>query len=562
MAEATADLTQQTQQQIFRAWAHYRARAEGCVTGELHSSQQQQGPIWEPQEGVQAAAYESQADVLGYGGAAGGGKSQLALGLAITKHRRSIYYRQIMKSLSGIIEDSEKVLTRPGDDLNRSTHTWRTEDGRRLEFAQVQHEKDKKKYQGIPHDLMVFDEAAEFPETVIRFLMGWNRSAVPGQHCQVVLTFNPPMDDAGDWITTFFGPWLDPDHHRPAKDGELRWYARVDDEDYPLEEEELRWFLDDGLDLIEVPSGEPVRRGKHLMRPMRGAWVNGKAYLAKSRTFFHASLKDNPILAASGYGATIDAMPEPLRSLLKGQFDAGRVTDPWQVIPGDWVRLANKRWEQLVADGVEMPGTTPCDTLAVDVARGGKDKTTIARRYGTWFAPLLKVPGRSTPNGPAVASLVLNQMEPGATVHIDAIGVGTSPLDILEANEIDVVPIVASEGTKERDKSGKLAFRNLRAEMWWKMRETLDPANGDNIALPPDPELLADLCAPRWSLSTAGILIESKDDIKERLGRSTDCADAVVMANWRRSASAAISTGAKSQTAKDPVTSIFKKLRR
>ena len=47
-----------------------------------------------------------------------------------------------------------------------------------------------------------------------------------------------------------------------------------------------------------------------------------------------------------------------------------------------------------------------------------------------------------------------------------------------------------------------------------------------------DPELLADLCAPKWSLSTAGILIESKDEIAERIGRSTDCGDAVVMACW------------------------------
>ena len=68
--------------------------------------------------------------------------------------------------------------------------------------------------------------------------------------------------------------------------------------------------------------------------------------------------------------------------------------------------------------------------------------------------------------------------------------------------------------------------------MWWAMREALDPANGDDLALPDDPELLADLCAPKWSLSTSGILIESKDEIIERIGRSPDCGDAVVMACW------------------------------
>jgi hypothetical protein len=68
--------------------------------------------------------------------------------------------------------------------------------------------------------------------------------------------------------------------------------------------------------------------------------------------------------------------------------------------------------------------------------------------------------------------------------------------------------------------------------MWLQFREALDPANGDDLALPDDPEMLADLCAPKWSLSTSGILIESKDDIIERIGRSPDCGDAVVMACW------------------------------
>ena len=42
--------------------------------------------------------------------------------------------------------------------------------------------------------------------------------------------------------------------------------------------------------------------------------------------------------------------------------------------------------------------------------------------------------------------------------------------------------------------------------------------------------LLAELTAIRWKLMTRGIQIESKDDIKKRLGRSTDKADAVIMA--------------------------------
>jgi hypothetical protein len=73
---------------------------------------------------------------------------------------------------------------------------------------------------------------------------------------------------------------------------------------------------------------------------------------------------------------------------------------------------------------------------------------------------------------------------------------------------------------------------NVRAAMYWKLREALDPHTGDNLALPPDPELLADLCAPRYGVNAAGIFIEHKPDIEKRISRSPDCADALVMAHW------------------------------
>jgi hypothetical protein len=71
---------------------------------------------------------------------------------------------------------------------------------------------------------------------------------------------------------------------------------------------------------------------------------------------------------------------------------------------------------------------------------------------------------------------------------------------------------------------------NKRAETWWKFREALDPAYGNGLALPPDPQLRADLTSPTWKLTPRGIQIESKDEIRKRLGRSPDRGDAVVLA--------------------------------
>src|SRR3954454_17002668 len=91
--------------------------------------------------------------------------------------------------------------------------------------------------------------------------------------------------------------------------------------------------------------------------------------------------------------------------------------------------------------------------------------------------------------------------------------------------------------TKDR----QLAFANKRAEAWWNFREALDPdqPDGSAIALRPDPELRADLCTPTWKLTARGILLESKDDIRKRLGRSPGKADAVVM-GWSEGNKAAI----------------------
>src|SRR5207245_11448899 len=140
-----------------------------------------------------------------------------------TLPRRSIILRRVFPSVRGLIEDSPTILTRPGDRYNDSLHIWRTADGRIVEFGAVQYESDRKKHQGLARDFFCFDEATEFPESLVRFLIGWNRTTIPDQKCRVLLTFNPPMDDAGDWVTRFFGPWLDAQHPNPAKDGELRW---------------------------------------------------------------------------------------------------------------------------------------------------------------------------------------------------------------------------------------------------------------------------------------------------------------------------------------------------
>lgn len=455
-----------------------------------------QGAQWQPQAGPQTAAYQSDADVIGYGGAAGGGKTDLLLGFARNKHHRSIIFRRVFPLLEGIEARSREIYnansdTRLKDRYNESLHRWEFGDGCTIRFAAIQYEEDKKNFQGRPFDLYGFDEVTEFTESQVRFVTGWNRTTREGQKCRVVMAFNPPMDEAGEWVTRYFAPWLDDTHPRPAQDGELRWFAMVDGRE------------------VERLNADPFEHGGEMVTP-------------KSRTFFHAKLSDNPILEATGYGSTIDAMPEPIRTLLKGKFGAYKIVDPFQVIPAAWVRAAQERWNN----------TEPGDaitSMGVDVARGGGDKTVFAVLRGDRFDELEKYPGLSTPDGATVAMLadeVLGKQEP--IIGVDVIGVGASAYDAMAGRS--PIGVNFGAGSSITDRSGKFKFANLRAEAYWRLREALDPDYDATLALPPDKELLGDLCAPKWSIRTGKIYIESKEEIIKRLGRSPDCADAVAIA--------------------------------
>lgn len=447
--------------------------------------------LWRPLPGPQTLAYESTADIIGYGGAAGGGKSDLACGKALTRHKNTMILRREATQLTGVIDRLAEIL-KSRDGYNGQAKIWRLPSCQ-IEFGSVPHLGDEAKYQGRPHDLLVFDEAANFLESQVRFLLGWLRTTDPKQRCQALFTFNPPTSAEGQWVIAFFAPWLEKNHPNPALPGELRWFATIDGKD------------------VEVPNGEQFRHAGELIRPM-------------SRTFIPSRVTDNPYLMGTGYMTTLQALPEPLRSqMLNGDFSAGMEDDPFQVIPTAWVEAAQARWTR-PAKLAQM------DSLGVDVARGGKDKTVIARRHGMWFDEALAYPGKDTPDGPAVAGLTIAAMRDKAPIHIDVIGVGSSPYDFLKDAGQHVIGVNVSEASHATDKSGRLSFKNQRSEHWWKMREALDPANNTGIALPPNATLKADLCAPKWRLASAKIQVESREEIIDRIGRSPDYAAAYCLA--------------------------------
>ena len=342
-----------------------------------------------------------------------------------------------------------------------------------------------------------FDEICHFTESQFRTLIGWLRTDKPHIRQRVVAAGNPPTTAEGEWVKRYWAAWLDPSHPNPAKPGELRWYVS-----------------DEKGDDREVPSCDPVMVGSDLVKP-------------KSRTFIPSSVDDNLFLLSTGYKETLRSLPEPLRSqMLRGDFAAGAADPAWQTIPTDWVKAAQARWTDRQIKG-------PMTAIGFDPARGGIDKSSIARRHGQWFDRVITAPGAVTKDGPTAAAFVVPYVRDGACVCVDSIGIGSSALDFMVGLNLHVFAVNGSEASHATTIAGNLRYRNKRAEMYWRLREALDPTNPDPIALPPDAELLGDLTAVRYKVVTMGkvaaLQMRDKDEIREMLGRSPDKGDAVAM---------------------------------
>jgi hypothetical protein len=451
---------------------------------------------WIPQEGPQTLAYFSDADETLFGGSAGGGKSDLLVGYALNEAQNAVIFRNGLGSLRDL-ESRAVAVQGHRDGFNSTFHHWDLGNGRSLEFGSLEVVGSEQGWQGRRRDFMGFDEAAQMNKARVQFVLGWSGSAKPGARTRVIYATNPPLSDEGNWLIVWFAPWLDPMHPQPAKPGELRFF--VNDRD-----------------------GDPVwvdGPGQHD----RG---DGTMSTAKSRTFIPSRLTDNAYLRDTDYRSRVEALPEPMRSaMLNGNFMAARKDHAFQVLPADWLRAAQARWTE---DGDKKPMVA----LGVDVAGGGSDsEAMVALHVGNWFSRPHLHEDVDTKDGAATGGRIVARQRNGAPIAIDMTGGwGGAAKQALQSSEVDVVGVVFSSASGAVDDSTKIPFYNLRAEMYWRFRQALDPHGLERIALPPDARVLAEGVAPRWKLQGGKILIESKEDIRARLGSSTDVLDAMVMA--------------------------------
>lgn len=291
--------------------------------------------VFSPQPGPQEAALASPADILIYGGSAGGGKTWGLLYEPI-RHadnpdfgavifRRT--YPEIMNK-GGMWDESRKVYPYLKAIPKEGDAEWTFPSKATVKFAHLQYESDLDSWTGSQIPLLCFDQLETFTERMFWYLMSRNRSTC-GVKPYIRATCNPvpPEDKVGGWLPVLIAWWIDQDtgFPIPERSGVVRWFVRLNDK--------LIW----GESWADL-----ARQYPDLVAP-DGVFDDEEKVPAKSLTFIPAKLTDNQILMKidPGYRANLLAMPLVERErLLDGN---------WKVKPSAG-KILNRSWFQIVEE--------------------------------------------------------------------------------------------------------------------------------------------------------------------------------------------------------------------
>lgn len=313
-----------------------------------------------PQPGPQTTALQSQADILIYGGQAGGGKTWLLVAEPLRRIHNSGFravifrrtYPQIMGQ-GGLWEEAnnlyrpQRARMREGQDLDATFPS-----GASVAFCHLQHEKTKYEYQGHQICMLGFDELTHFTESQFFYLLSRNRSTC-GIRPYIRATCNP---DAGSWVAEFIAWWIGDDGF-PIKEraGKLRYFVRDDNG-------QLSW-ADTKAELIEQ-------------------FPHYTAADILSVTFVPATLDDNKALTTKdpSYRARLNALPRVERMRLLG--------GNWKISEGalierEWFKrysITNDRLEfNHLGYDITLPMTKTRRIATIDTAGTSKEKAAEQR---------------------------------------------------------------------------------------------------------------------------------------------------------------------------------------
>jgi phage terminase large subunit len=235
----------------------------------------------------------------------------------------------------------------------------------------------------------------------------------------------------------------------------------------------------------------------------------------ESYACLHLNAEESPLVTEESrqnwlikYGADSDEYRiRVLGEFPKAEFD--------QLIPLDLIEAAVRR--EVNPSGVRVWG--------VDPARFGDDGSALAKRHGDVVESVEERRGKDTMQ---VAGWIASdfkdtpeKLRPSA-IMVDVVGLGAGVYDRLKELGYPAVAVNVAETS-----SDKARFINLRAELWFTLRDWLKDRRGK---LPNDPGLIAQLTSVKYQHTSAGKLqIEAKEKLKDRGLPSPDKADAVIL---------------------------------
>lgn len=236
------------------------------------------------QDGPQQLAAETEARVIFYGGAKGGGKSRWLVHEGCKWYdvpgRTCTIFRRTYPELTGegsLWEESKAIYPLLGGEPVESKLRWTFPSGAIVSLKHMQHEKDAEKWNGKNIGDVCMDELPFFTERMFWIMISCMRSVAEGDPPKLRATMNPDPDS---WVLQFVEWYIDESGYAiPERSGVVRWFGRIDGR--------LVWF-----------DSEAEAQAGGVDMPL-------------SFTFIAAKLWDNPALltARPEYLAQLKALP-------------------------------------------------------------------------------------------------------------------------------------------------------------------------------------------------------------------------------------------------------------
>lgn len=252
----------------------------------------EQEVVFTPNPGPQTKLLESEAAEVGYGGAAGGGKSMgiIAGATRWVEHPEftALVLRRETPQLRDLVKKSRRVYLDFDGEYNKTTHTWTFPSGATIWLNHCQNLDDWEQYQGQEFHYIAFDELTTFTKEQFVEISARIRAASPGLPRMVRWTSNPG-GKGHTWVFERYAPWLDPTC-QDSKEGKpanpaYRYLPRRAREDGvalpPAAPGQVLWVTLEGHDEEQTEVFHDHR-------------VDG----GESRQFIPALLSDNPKLLA------------------------------------------------------------------------------------------------------------------------------------------------------------------------------------------------------------------------------------------------------------------------